>query len=100
VVSTYEDHDLHFRHGRFGLEPINPAAASGIALERQALFTGNGALHVSWRDALREGELYEGRVGHVVMSRIDSIQTKHPADRSQAEALLLAANGPTGDRSP
>ena len=100
VISTYEDHDLHFRHGRFGLEPINPAAASGIALERQALFTGNGALHVSWRDALREGELYEGRVGHVVMSRIDSIQTKHPADRSQAEALLLAANGPTGDRSP
>lgn len=96
VVSVYEDHDLHFRHGRRGLEPINPAADRGIPLERQALFTGNGALHVSWRDALRRGSLYEGRVGHVTMSRIDSLQTKQPADRARAEALLLAADSGRG----
>lgn len=102
VVSTYEDHELHFRYGRLGLEPINPAAAAGIALERQALFTGNGAIHVSWRDAIRRGGLHDGRLGHVVMSRIDSLLTKQPAVRAQAEALLLAlgaARGAAGAQS-
>lgn len=89
VVSTYEDHDLHFRHGRHGLEPINLAATRGLRLEREALFTANNAVHVFWRDVLRHGGLYEGRIGHTVMSRLESLQAKHPADRARAEAVLL-----------
>ena len=89
VVSTYEDNDLHFRHGRLGLEPINLAAGRGLRLEREALYTWNGAVHVFWRDALRAGFLYDGRVGHVVMSRLDSLQAKYPEDRALAEAVLL-----------
>jgi CMP-N-acetylneuraminic acid synthetase len=89
VVSTYEDHDLHFRHGRSGLEPINLAATRGLRLEREALFTANNAVHVFWRDVLRHGGLYEGRIGHTVMSRLESLQAKHPADRARVEAVLL-----------
>lgn len=89
VVSTYEDYDLHFRHGRHGLEPINLAATRGLRLEREALFTANNAVHVFWRDVLRHGGLYEGRVGHTVMTRLESLQAKHPADRARAEAVLL-----------
>jgi hypothetical protein len=89
VVSTYEDHDLHFRHGRHGLEPINLAATRGLRLEREALFTANNAVHVFWRDVLRHGGLYEGRIGHTVMSRLESLQAKHPADRARVEAVLL-----------
>jgi CMP-N-acetylneuraminic acid synthetase len=75
VVSTYEDHDLHFRRG--------------LRLEREALFTANNAVHVFWRDVLRHGGLYEGRIGHTVMSRLESLQAKHPADRARVEAVLL-----------
>jgi CMP-N-acetylneuraminic acid synthetase len=90
VVSTYEDHELHFRHGRHGLEPLNADASRGLRLERQALFAWNGAVHVFWRDALRTLAPFEGRIGHIVMSRTDSIQAKHPEDRGRAEAVLLA----------
>ena len=89
VVSTYEDHDLHFRHGRHGLEPINPAASLGLRLEREALFTANHAVHVLWRDVLRHSGLYHGRIGHTVMSRLESLQATQPADRALAEAVLL-----------
>jgi len=89
VVSTYEDHDLHFRHGRTGLEPINLAASRGLRLEREALFTANNAVHVFWRDVLRHGGLYRGRIGHTVMTRLESLQAKHPADHARAEAMLL-----------
>jgi CMP-N-acetylneuraminic acid synthetase len=92
VVSTYEDHDLHFRHGRTGLEPINLAATRGLRLEREALFTANNAVHVFWRDVVRHGGLYEGRIGHTVMSRLESLQAKHPTDRARAEAVLLRAS--------
>lgn len=92
VVSTYEDHDLHFRHGRHGLEPINLAASRGLRLEQEALFTANHAVHVLWRDVLRHGGLYQGRVGHIVMSRLESLQVTHLADRALAEAVLLRAS--------
>ena len=92
VLSTYEDHDLHFRHGRTGLEPINLAASRGLRLEREALFTANNAVHVFWRDVLRHSGLYQGRVGHTVMTRLESLQAKHPADRARAEAVLLRSS--------
>jgi len=90
VVSTYEDHDLHFQHGKLGLEPINIAAHRNLRLEREALFTSNGAVHVFWRDVLQYGALFQGRIGHIVMSRTDSLQAKYPEDRARAETVLMA----------
>jgi hypothetical protein len=79
VVSIYEDHDLHFRHGRTGLELIKPAASRGLRLEREPLFTANNAVHAFWRDGMWQGVLYQGRVGHTVMTRLKSLQAKHSA---------------------
>lgn len=90
VVSTYEDRELHFRHGRQGLEPINFAARRSLRLEREALYAGNNAVHVLWRDALRNEKLYEGRIGHVVMSREESLLAKSGDERRLAEAVMLA----------
>lgn len=90
VVSTYEDHDLHFQHGQLGLEPINISAHRNLRLEREALFTSNGAVHVFWRDVLQYGALFQGRIGHIVMSRTDSLQAKYPEDKARAEMVLLA----------
>jgi len=88
VLSTYEDTDLHFRHGKYGLEPLNFGATRALRLEREALFAWNGAVHTLWRDVLRTETLYSGRIGHIIMSRPDGIQVKRPEDRRRAENLL------------
>ena len=88
VVSTCEGREMHFRHGRRGLEPINFGARRSLRLEREAVYTGNGAVHVLWRDALRTAGLFDGRIGHIVMSSEDGLMAKFPEERMRAEALL------------
>lgn len=88
VISTYEDTDLHFRHGRHGLEPLNFGATRTLRLEREALFAWNGAVHVFWRDVLKTESLYAGRVGHIIMPRIDSVQVKYPEARYRVENIM------------
>lgn len=93
VVSTYEADELYFRHGCHGLEPVNPGTTLRLRLERESLYAANGAVHALWRDALRSGSLYEGRIGHIVMSRTDSLQAKTPEDRGRAETVLIRRSG-------
>lgn len=81
VISTYEDLDLHFRHGRYGMEPLNAGMLQTLRFEREALFVGNGAVHVLWREFLRADSLYQGRLGHIVMPRDESLQIKSEEDR-------------------
>ena len=50
VLSVYEHLDVHFRHGRQGMEPLNPGMTNQLRFEREALFVDNGAVHVLWRD--------------------------------------------------
>jgi len=88
VLSTYEDTDLHFRHGRHGLEPLNFGATKTLRLEREALFAWNGAVHVFWRDVLRTQTLYSGRVGHIIMPRVESVQVKYPEARRRVESIM------------
>jgi hypothetical protein len=47
---------------------------------------------IVWREVLQHGCLYQSRIGHTVMTRLDSLQAKHPADRARAEAVLLSAS--------
>lgn len=88
VLSTYEDTDLHFRHGRRGLEPLNFGATRTLRLEREALFAWNGAVHVFWRDVLQTESLYSGRIGHIIMPRTESIQVKYPEARKRVENIM------------
>ncbi len=41
---------------------------------------------------LQHGGLYQSRIGHTVMTRLESLQAKHPADRARAEAVLLSTS--------
>ncbi|MBL38583.1 MAG: hypothetical protein CMP07_09250 [Xanthomonadales bacterium] len=95
VLSTYEDEELHFRHGRSGLEALNIGALRGLRLEREALFAWNGAVQVMWRDVLRSESLFAGRIGHIVMSRSESVQAKHPPERERIARQLEQARGNT-----
>ena len=93
VLSTYEDLDLHFRHGRQGLHAINAGAMATVRYEREALFVANGAIDVLWRDFIGSDGLHADRIGHIVMSRLESLQAKNADDRKilhwlMSEALL------------
>lgn len=95
VISTCEVWKSCFRHGAFGLELLNPAMERGLRLEREALYEGNGAIHILWRDGLRTKSLFEGKVGHVLMERQESLQATNPVERISLETLLLSKNTST-----
>lgn len=88
VISTYEDFELHFRHGNSGMEPLNPGMLNTLRFEREALFVDNGAIHVVWRDHLEAGSLYRGRIGHTVMPRLESLQIKSQAEYEMIRGIL------------
>lgn len=88
VISTYEDFDLHFHHTKDGLRPLNPGVLDRLRLEREALYVGNGAVHVTWRDTVQPDSLFEGRVGHIVMPRHLSHYIKSSEDVSIVAAIL------------
>lgn len=89
VISACEVWKSFFRHGAFGLELLNPAMEQGLRLEREALYEGNGAIHVLWRDGLRANGLWHGKIGHVLMERQESLQATDPIERISLEAQLL-----------
>lgn len=88
VISTYEDLDIHFRHGQAGMEPLNPGMTNQLRFERESLFVDNGAVHVLWRDLVQTDVRLEGRVGHTVMARADSLQIKSWADHRLVATAL------------
>ena len=92
VISTYEDIDLHFLHGKNGLEPLNPGMLSKLRFEREALYVDNGAVHAFWRDILSSDNIYQGNIGHIVMPRDQSLQIKSRHDRQLAEQSIQLMN--------
>jgi glycosyltransferase involved in cell wall biosynthesis len=93
VVSVYEDYQLHYVHASQGMEPLNPAMHRQIRVEREALFTSNGAIRVVWRDSLEEGANVSGKVGHIVMPWWDSFEIKTPEDGWLVEEILKQRQG-------
>jgi CMP-N-acetylneuraminic acid synthetase len=90
AVSVYEDYQLHFVHAGHGLEPLNPAMHQQIRVEREALFAGNGAISVYWREALADDDVPASKVGHLVMPRWGSFQIKTVKDAWLIELILEA----------
>ena len=88
VISVYEDYDLHFTHGRNGLEPLNKGMLRRVRLEREALYVDNGAIRVLWRDVLTETDLFGRKVGHIVMPLGESFQIKSPFDVWMIEQII------------
>ena len=57
------------------------------------MFAWNGAVHVFWRDVLNTETLYSGRIGHIIMPRIDSVQVKYPEARHRVENIMRERGG-------
>jgi CMP-N-acetylneuraminic acid synthetase len=92
VLSTWEDRDLHYRHGNDGLEAVNAGEIRATRPEREALYSCNGSIHVLWRESLAPERFLRGRIGHVVMTRAESLMAKK-ADERRLLDLLLAGEG-------
>ena len=99
VVSTWENQDLQYRHGSDGMQAVNATAMSGTRHERDALYSCNGAVHALWRESVTREHYLTGRVGHIVMTRTESLIAKKPDERRWLELLLRAETDATS-RTP
>lgn len=88
VASVYENHELQFRHGEFGLEPLNRGAMNQLTLEREALYVDNSAVRVVWRDVIASDSLFGRTVGHVVMPWERSVRIDSGVSRFVVERLI------------
>jgi CMP-N-acetylneuraminic acid synthetase len=80
VVSVNQEREPMFRHGKSGLELLNPGRFDGLAYEREHLYRFNGAIIGLWTSNLLEGQLFGERVGYLEMSESRSVQIKHKLD--------------------
>lgn len=88
VTSVYEDLDLHFKHGEYGLEPLNYGALEQIQLEREALYVDNHAIKVIWREVLQQNNLFGQKFGHIVMPWERSLTLYGDSNRWMIEESL------------
>ena len=92
VLSTWEDLDLHYRHAEQGMQAVNPGMREGLRLEREALYACNGSIHACWRETLGKTNPAP-RIGHIVMTKTESLMAKKPEDLRLLELILSAENG-------
>lgn len=98
VISVYEDHDLHFKHGEQGLQPINPGALNQLFLEREALFVDNRAILSLWRDVVSGPNLFGKSYGHTVMPMDRSFVIRDPFSRWVVEQQLIERQNKKTDK--
>ena len=88
VVSTWENLDLQYRHGGNGMQAVNAGSIHQARFEREALYSCNGAIRAMWRETVSPEGFNDGRVGHIVMTRTESLIAKKPEERRWLEAVL------------
>ena len=88
VLSTFENHDLQYRHGADGMQAVNAGSINDARFEREALYSCNGAIRALWRESVTTAGFAGGRVGHIVMTRTESLVAKKPDERAWLEWLL------------
>jgi len=87
VVSVNQEREPMFRHGKKGLELLNPGRFDGLAYEREHLYRFNGAIIGLWSSNLAEGHLFGQSVGYLEMPESRSTQVKSKVDLNNT--LLL-----------
>jgi len=93
VISVFENFEPLFRHGEHGMEPLNSGMMNQLRLEREALYAGNGAISVFWRDIVAQDNFLGRHYGHVVMPRERSHVLSDEHDRWMIEQILCRDQG-------
>ncbi|MFC2043814.1 glycosyltransferase [Chloroflexota bacterium] len=72
VVSVYENSGYFYRHGTHGLEPI--IREKKLRLEREAFYADNGAIVLSWVNAINPENFIGHTVSYIQMTPEESFQ--------------------------
>ncbi len=87
VISVTENLSTHYRHGKTGMEQICTNQGT-LRLEREALYEANGAVYVSKRSAITEKKFLGNTIGHIIMTKEESVQIDSQYERWLAERII------------
>jgi len=86
VVSACQDLKPHYQHGPWGLAPL--LGEKRLRLEKEALYEDNGAICLSRVEVISQEGLLGNRIGHILMSREDSLYINSEFDFRLAEQMM------------
>ncbi len=86
VISVGEDRKFHYQHDTYGLRPLFQKRL--LRLEKETLYEENGAIYLSKRDVVTEENFLGTKVGHILMTREESIHIDSEFDFWLAEQML------------
>ena len=90
VISVCEATALHFRHGQHGLEPLNPAMANNVQLDRETLYVENRSIRAMWRDLIEPDDIFGTKISHIVMSERDSVAASSEENIERISTMIHA----------
>jgi len=80
VVSVNQEREPMFRHGKEGLELLNPGRFDGLSFEKEHLYRFNGAILGLWSNNLQKNSLFGKSIAYIEMSAKSSLQVKRKTD--------------------
>ena len=86
VISVSEELSPCYQHDRNGLRPID--FATGVRLEKEAIYKDNSAVHLARTNVVRGGSLIGETVGHLTMLPEESVKINSEFEFWLAENLL------------
>lgn len=86
VISVCDDLKFHYKHATNGLQPLFEKRL--LRLEKEALYEENGAIYVSWTNAITMENFLGERIGHIVMTPEESVHIDSEFDFWLAEQIL------------
>ena len=91
VISVCQDLKSHYQHGPWGLAPL--LGEKRLRLEKDTLYEGNSAICLSRVEVISQEGLLGNKIGHILMSREDSLHIASELDFWAAEGRLRNETG-------
>ena len=80
VVTVYEERNVVYQMGSYGMEPMNPSWQYMFRREREVVYVDNSAVRVLPVANLARERFLGVRIGHVLMSREEGFKINSPSD--------------------
>ena len=90
VVSVYEDNRFLYRRGKYGLRPVQKERK--LRLERENFYSDNGAIVLSWANAISPESFTGHTMSHILMTVEESFQIDAEFEFWLVEEILNKRN--------
>ena len=92
VVSVCQDVKSLYQHGAYGLTPLFEKKL--LRLEKETLYEENGAIYLSRVEEITQGNVLGSKLGHITMTREDSIRIDSEFNFRLAEQMVKKGKKP------